>query len=79
MTLRLARVTLRVWFIDHFNFTPIDFSFNKWSINLYTRWFYVVIHLEVSTGLLEKLEREEKNGKTSQSETGGYADSGTDE
>ncbi len=75
MTLRLARVTFRVWFIDHFNLTPFDLSFNKWSINWYTRLFYVVFHLEISTGLLEKLEREEKNGKTSQSETGGNNDS----
>lgn len=73
MTLRLARVTFRFWFIDHFNLTPFDLSINKWSINWYTRLFYVVFHLEISTGLLEKLEKQHDRSREQRKETDGTA------
>lgn len=73
MTLRLARVTLRIWFIDHFNLTPFDLGINQWSINFYTRWFYVVCHLEISTGLLEKLEKQHDRSREQSQETDGTA------
>lgn len=48
MSIRLGKVVLRAWLIDHFNLTPFELTITSYHVDFFTRWFYVVIELEVS-------------------------------
>lgn len=61
MTIQIGkRIAFRVWFINHFNFSPIDLSISRYHIDFFTRWFFVVIELEISTESFKQHGRNEQ-------------------